>query len=249
LLSGAMAVSLPHAGFQVTTIQRILNTVLGRDPMPSVIADVLADALTYLDEVALAELVAQVRRIESEAMPGILIEAGCALGGSAIVIASAKRQERPFYIYDVFGMIPPPSHRDGTDVHERFRIIQSGESPGIGGHTYYGYEADLLAKVTTNFVRHHVPVEKNNVRLVKGLFQDTLQVNEPVALAHVDGDWFESVMTCLQRITPHLVHGGALVIDDYFAWSGCRTAVDEYFADNKNEFEFIPRARLHILRK
>src|SRR4051794_13987037 len=124
----------------MTTIKRILNTVLGRDPMPSIIADVRADALTYLDEIALADLVAQVRRIEKEAMPGILIEAGCALGGSAIVIASAKRKERSFYIYDVFGMIPPPSHRDGTDVHERFHFIQSGESPGIGGHTYYGYE-------------------------------------------------------------------------------------------------------------
>jgi predicted O-methyltransferase YrrM len=233
----------------MTTIRRILNTVLARDPLTKVIADVRADALTYLDEIGLADLVAQVRRIEKKAMPGILIEAGCALGGSAIVIASAKRKERSFYIYDVFGIIPPPSPRDGTDVHERFHIIQSGESPGIGGHKYYGYEEDLLAKVTMNFARHHLPAEENNVRLVKGLFQDTLQVNEPVALAHVDGDWFESVTTCLQRITPHLVHGGALVIDDYFTWSGCRTAVDEYFADKKNEFEFITRARLHIVRK
>ena len=136
-----------------------------------------------------------------------------------------------------------------TDVHERFRIIQSGESPGISGQKYYGYEDDLLAKVTANFARHRVTVTENNVHLVKGLFQDTLQVNEPIALAHIDGDWFESVMTCLLRITPHLAHGGVLVIDDYFAWSGCRTAVDEYFADKKSEFEFIQRARLHIVRK
>jgi hypothetical protein len=60
-----------------------------------------------------------------------------------------------------------------------------------------------------------------------------MQIDQPVALAHIDGDWYESVMTCLQRIEPHLSEEGILVIDDYDAWSGCRTAVDEYFADKK----------------
>jgi asparagine synthase (glutamine-hydrolysing) len=55
-----------------------------------------------------------------------------------------------------------------------------------------------------------------------------LHVSEPVALAHIDGDWYRSVMTCLRRIEPNLVPGGTLVIDDYRAWSGCKRAVDEY---------------------
>lgn len=45
---------------------------------------------------------------------------------------------------------------------------------------------------------------------------------------------YESVMTCLTRITPNLVPRGILVIDDYEAWSGWR-AVNEFFDGKENE--------------
>ena len=83
---------------------------------------------------------------------------------------------------------------------------------------------------------------------VQGLFQDTLHPDGPVAVAHIDGDWYESVRTCLERIEPHLPVGGVFVIDDYEAWSGCRMAVDEYFADKRDRYTFESRARLHIVR-
>lgn len=38
----------------------------------------------------------------------------------------------------------------------------------------------------------------------------------------------------LQWIVPKLSIGGAIVIDDYYDWSGCRKAVDEYFAKNRS---------------
>jgi predicted O-methyltransferase YrrM len=128
-------------------------------------------------------------------------------------------------------------------------VISSGQSSGLNGNKYYGYEDHLMDKVSENFRRHGVSVEANNVHLVRGLFQETLQVNDPVALAHVDGDWFESVMTCLQRIEPHLTKDGVIVIDDYDDWSGCRKAVDEYFSDKRDRYEFVRKARLHIVRK
>ena len=217
--------------------------------LPPIVRAVRADSLTYLDHSALADLFERVTTIEKNRREGILIEAGCALGGSAIVIATAKSIGRSFFVYDVFGMIPPPSENDGADVHQRYAVIRSGQSKGLKGHAYYGYEDNLLDKVSDNFRRHGVPVDTNNVHLVRGLFQETLRVSDPVALAHVDGDWFESVMTCLQRIEPHLIEGGVLVIDDYDDWSGCRKAVDEYFSDKYHRYEFIRKARLHIVRK
>jgi asparagine synthase (glutamine-hydrolysing) len=87
------------------------------------------------------------------------------------------------------------------------------------------------------------------MRIWPGLFEDTLYIAEPVALAHIDCDWYQSVMLCLERITPHLIPGGVLVIDDYRDWAGCKRAVDEYFTGRGDEFRFVMRARLHIERR
>lgn len=232
----------------LTSALRWVRWQLSGRTEPEAVRAVRADALTYLSREALTDLHDRVREAEAKAIEGSLIEAGCALGGSAIVMAAAKSPERPLLVYDVFGMIPPPSERDGADVHARYETIQSGQSKGIGGATYYGYEENLLERVRGNFVREGYPPADHHVTFVQGLFQDTIHPDGPVAVAHIDGDWYESVRTCLERIEPHLPVGGVLVIDDYEAWSGCRTAVDEYFADKRDRYTFEPRARLHIVR-
>jgi Macrocin-O-methyltransferase (TylF) len=79
------------------------------------------------------------------------------------------------------------------------------------------------------------PCESNNVWLIQGMVQDTLTLDEPVSLAHIDVDWHELVWTCLTRLEPRLSAGGSLVVDDYHAWSGCRRAVDDYFQGRKRE--------------
>ena len=180
-------------------------------------------------------------------VPGLVIEAGTARGGSAIVLAAAKERERPMKVYDVFGMIPPPGEQDGADVHERYATIASGEARGVGGDTYYGYRDDLYEEVAESFSRLGVPLGPNNVELVRGLFEDTIELDEPVAFAHLDGDWYESTKTCLERIAPLLSPGGRIVLDDYDKWSGCRTAVDEYFA-GREEFRLEHGAKLHVVR-
>lgn len=192
------------------------------------------------------ELSATVVSLEKKRMPGIFIEAGCALGGSSIVIASVKSPERPFFLYDVFGMIPPPSQRDGADVQARYEIIRTGRSKGINGELYYGYQEDLYETVQDNFKDFGLDLVQNNVHLVRGLYEHTLHVNTPVAFAHIDCDWYESVIVCLQRIAPFLVKEGILVIDDYHAWSGCRAAIDEFFSDKKGQYLFQERRRLQI---
>ncbi|MEN8444230.1 MAG: TylF/MycF/NovP-related O-methyltransferase [Cyanobacteria bacterium J06555_13] len=233
----------------VRTLRHSASAVLLATTSPPIIRAVVKDALTYLGRAALNNLHKQVKRVEKESVPGIFIEAGCALGGSAIVIATAKAQSRALYIYDVFGMIPPPSDKDDQDVHDRYADIKSGKSGGLGNDKYYGYEENLMDKVSRSFVKHNVPTSDYNVHLVQGLFQDTIHISEPVALAHIDGDWYDSVKVCLERIAPHLAPGGVLIIDDYEHWSGCRKAIDEYFADKMDQYQFDQGARLNIIRK
>ena len=220
--------------------------------LPAVVEDTIKRAreehLTYLKTDNLRSLATAVIELEQARLPGVLIEAGAARGGSAIVIAAAKARERPLKVYDVFGMIPPPTEHDGADVHKRYEKIVGGAAKGPGGETYYGYRDELYEEVVASFRRLGVPPEEQTVELIRGLFEDTMEGDEPVALAHLDGDWYESTMTCLTRIAPRLVPGGRIVLDDYYVWSGCRTAVDEYFKD-RDGFRFERRAKLHIVRE
>jgi hypothetical protein len=215
-------------------------------PVHPVVAEVRAKKLTYLPVGALNDLYQAAVLADAQQRPGIVIEAGCALGGSAIVLARAKDPHRALHVHDVFGMIPEPTQDDGSDIHQRYDKIKSGQAAGIGGDPYYGYEPDLMGKVRETFAAFGLPVEANAVTLVKGLFQDTIVGDEPVALAHIDGDWYESVRTCLDRIGPRLSPGGVMVIDDYFYWSGCRKAVDEFLAEHPDRYRTVRRTRLHI---
>jgi asparagine synthase (glutamine-hydrolysing) len=223
----------------------------GSVPLPDhvqrVVKQARAENLTFLREPNLRDLAAIVLELEGKGVPGRIIEAGTARGGSAIVIAAAKSSERPMSVYDVFDMIPPPTDKDGRDVHQRFEKIRTGRATGVGGEQYYGYRSDLLGEVRDSFTRLGVPPEENTVDFVKGLFQDTLAVDGPVAFAHLDGDWYDSTMTCLQRIAPFVSLGGRIVLDDYYAWSGCRRAVDEFFAE-RADFRLAFRAKVHAIR-
>lgn len=211
------------------------------------IARVRDERLTYLSVRCLQDIADAVTKADTDGLEGVMIEAGTALGGSAIIMALAKNPERKLRAYDAFDMIPPPTEKDGEDVHKRYERIKAGKSKGIGGDEYYGYRDDLLGEVRSSFDEFGVPVDETNVELIKGYFEDTLKVDEPVAFAHLDGDWYESTKVCLERIWPHLVVGGRLVIDDYYKWSGCKRAIDEYF-EGREGYQRVKLGRLHIIK-
>ena len=125
-------------------------------------------------------------------------------------------------------MIPPPTKEDTQDVHDRYRSIVEGNSKGIGGDKYYGYIENLYEVVQSNLRSFGINCEEQSVSLIKGLVQETMTIDQPVAFAHVDVDWYEPVMTCLKRVFPNLVVGGSIILDDYHDWGGCRKATDEF---------------------
>ena len=192
--------------------------------------------LTYLSNNKLASLAYACRNIEKNNIDGIIIEAGCALGGSSILLASLKSKNRYLNVYDVFGMIPPPTDNDTQDVHDRYNTVVQGESIGLGGDEYYGYQENLYETVQANFRDFGVNLKTQSVLLVRGLVQDTLIIDQPVALAHIDVDWYDPVMTCLERIFPNLVVGGSIIIDDYYDWGGCKKATDDFLTKNRGRF-------------
>ena len=186
--------------------------------------------LTYLSLHSLRNIERCLRQIRRRAVPGITVETGVALGGSALLIASVAR-DREFHGYDVFGMIPPPGERDGEKPHARYEVIAAGESQGIGGDQYYGYQDDLYEKVCAVFAEHGMPVDQRRISLHRGLFEDTLDLDgKRVAFAHLDCDWYEPVKLCLERVYPVLSPGGFVISDDYHDYDGATQAVDEFLA-------------------
>jgi len=206
--------------------------------------------LSFLSVSALDELAEIINANNKNNIKGSIIEAGCALGGSAIVIASAKNLNTSFYIFDTFTMIPAPSEKDGKDVHAFYKKMKSGKAPGIRGSKYYAYIDNLFEKVQSTFLEFNLNLVQNKIFLIKGDIRNTMKIDFPISFAYLDCDWYESVMICLQRIWPYLVIGGTLVIDDYNAWSGCKKAVTDFFAlQDKNSFNFVKKLRLHIIKK
>jgi len=194
------------------------------------IAEIRAARLTYCGPPKLENLSHAVRQVVRERVPGDFIEAGVALGGSAVLLGLLKPPTKALHLYDVFGMIPPPGQDDGDDAHRRYDVIKSGQSPGLGPDTYYGYVDALQDRVVQNLSRWGLSCETDHIRIHAGLFQDTLRPSGPIALAHIDCDWYDSVNVCIARIMPVLSPGGILVFDDYGSYSGCRKAVDQLLA-------------------
>ncbi|HVE53844.1 MAG TPA: TylF/MycF/NovP-related O-methyltransferase [Ramlibacter sp.] len=218
-----------------------------RDETEALIREVREARLTYCAVPKLQLLRDAALRVREEGVSGDFLEAGVALGGSAILLARCKPATAGLGLYDVFATIPPPGLQDGEDAHERYAVIQSGQSQGIGGDVYYGYVDGLMDQVRANLARFGVDEQRDKVRFVKGLFDDTLYPPGPVALAHIDCDWYEPVRTCMSRIIPKLSPGGILVFDDYSSYSGCRRAVDELLAE-RSDFEKIFERRSVGLR-
>ena len=212
-------------------------------------ADLIKDQnLTYLGSDALDLLGRTVCEIEAAGTAGALIETGCALGGSSLVLARFKSPGRELRLYDTFEQIPSPSGHDFADSHARYEIIRSGKSKGLGGKPYYGYRGDLRPHIERTFAEFRMPLRENNIVLIKGLYQDTLRLDRSVAFAHIDCDWYDSVMLSLNAIVPHLSVGGTLIIDDYYDYQGCRAAVWDFFRHRLDEFRLREKIRLTITR-
>src|SRR5690606_41361670 len=75
---------------------------------------VKAEQLTYLTARDLLNRYDVARNVEEEQVAGLFLAAGCALGGSAIVLGNAKKPARECRLYDAVGRKPPPTHRDAA---------------------------------------------------------------------------------------------------------------------------------------
>ena len=196
------------------------------------IRSVLMRNITYCATESKLKVIAEaVADIASRQVPGVYLEAGVALGGSAIVIASAKPVATKLHLFDLFEMLPEPGERDEPRAHEIYRQFLAGNRTDPIDRNYLtGVRNGLLQTVQHNLAVHGIDPFADNLEFHKGDFRDTLFVAEPIAFAHIDCDWYEGITLCLGRLCDHISPGGILVFDGYKSYTGAAQAVDEWLA-------------------
>jgi len=154
------------------------------------------------------------REVERKGIAGDFIECGVYRGGSAAILGHALKRStiaRLLWLFDSFQGMPRPTEPDGPSA------------PALEGDIVGDEEnvCRLLSKVG---------VPRDRVRIVAGWFHETFpSVAVPrVALLHIDADWYESVRLCLERFYDAVEPGGIVVLDDYFDWPGCKSALEDF---------------------
>lgn len=180
-------------------------------------------AHTMMGSRRLAQLRWCVERVLTENVPGDLIEAGVWRGGAGILMSGILRaravSDRGVWVADSFAGLPAPA----IDGHP--------EDAGADWHKW----AQLVvtrSEVESNYGRYGLLDDR--VHFLEGWFSETLPTvaDHRWALIRLDGDMYSSTMESLRNLYPGLSEGGYVIVDDYFALSACRRAVDDYRAEH-----------------
>jgi O-methyltransferase len=94
--------------------------------------------------------------------------------------------------------------------------------------------AEEFSDTSLRGVQAYVRAQNGNVNYHQGYFPESVPenlYNERFAFVHLDADIYESISAGLRFFYPRMSHHGVLIIHDYNAWLGARTAVDEFFFD------------------
>jgi len=190
---------------------------------------------TFLSEARLLSLYRLTKEICLADVPGNFVECGTCKGGAAALIAATiarySRRPRKVYAFDTFEGMPDPTEVD------RANGVPANDT-GFGAGTL-----GAPIEQNLNVVCRALGVESIVVP-VKGLFNQTLPVTRgqigDIALLHADGDWYESTIDIFHHLYGQVVAGGAIQIDDYGHWEGCRKAIDDLQTQWQVQFGLQP---------
>jgi O-methyltransferase len=174
-------------------------------------------------------LINAVRYVAQAGIEGDIAECGVWRGGSMMIAARTLLDEgdtsRVLHLYDTFEYMPPAEDRD-IDFNGRAAKEYYPKLVGLPEYAFLPLEDVQAALEATGY-----PADQ--LRLIKGLVEDTLPEHAPekLALLRLDTDLYRSTKHELECLFPRIVEGGVLIIDDYGHFWGARDAVDEYFAE------------------
>jgi len=167
-------------------------------------------------------------------LPGDIVECGVWNGGSAAFMAVAHAEGpnprlRTLWLFDSFEGLPRPDERDGEEERKAY---------------FEEWNKGDIEKVKQVFKKMGLGLEK--VKIVPGWFEQTLTTTPvgPIALLHIDADWYSSVKMALEAFYDRVVPEGFVILDDYGYWKGCTQALQDFlFEHEKAQVRIEPMGR------
>lgn len=159
----------------------------------------------------------ELHKIIQQDIPGDIVEFGCFIGTSSLFIRrlldSYQQASRAFHVYDSFAGLPEKTAQDASPLGADFK---AGE----------------LSISKKEFLRQFRAANLNPPIVHKGWFAELSDQDVPrhIAFAFLDGDFYQSVLTSLKLVWPHMSPGGVILVDDYNreALPGAEKAVHEF---------------------
>lgn len=148
-------------------------------------------------------------------IPGIFAEVGVYQGATARLIHHYA-PERVLYLFDTFEGFTDRGHQEEASA------------------TGVQITAQQFSDTSVERVKQHVKPQSGNVRFVAGYVPDSIPAElyaMEFAFVHLDADLYSPIISSLNFFYPRMAPGGLIVVHDYNAWIGARTAVDEFMAD------------------
>jgi O-methyltransferase len=158
-------------------------------------------------------------------LPGDIVECGTWKGGMIAGFANYLGSDREYFLFDSFQGLPKAKDVDG--------IQALAWQNNVNSPFYYNNctadkkDAEEAMKLS----------KAKNFHIHQGWFSETLHTYDPklggISLLHLDCDWYDSTMDCLNALYKYVLPGGIILVDDYFAWEGSSKAIHDFLSQNQ----------------
>lgn len=164
------------------------------------------------------------RHVRKQKLSGDYVECGVWRGGMSFAMMQIlpRYGVDGFHFFDSFEGLPEATAKDGEDALSQQRNGELWFDDNTADHDQFVTDLERFKPAGVSTSVH------------KGWFEDTLgafPADGRIAVLRLDGDWYDSTMTCFERLWDRVVPGGLVLIDDYYDWSGCTNAVHRFLAD------------------
>jgi O-methyltransferase len=167
----------------------------------------------------LEAVIVNLEKTLARSVPGAVVEFGCYIGTTSLFIRrvlddAQQSASREFHVYDSFEGLPEKSQQDSN-------------AAGVD------FEAGKLYVSKKEFLQQFRAAGLQAPVAHKGWFNElpASEVPNPIAFAFLDGDFYDSIISSLRLVWPHMSEGGTIVIDDYKRETlpGVERAIHDFF--------------------